>query len=199
MQCLNQQVQRIRGSAFSVRPPAQNIREMLSPKDNQPRLGAHSGLGCRPVAGSSFPVPYWPIPGRISHYCPAVSPAPTITRADTRRIPPNPAAQSLLTRLRGRGTPEAVQWPVTRSNRATAGSGTEFGGLLGAAGAAAAAAGAFGECPGPCSRLGLRQQLCGWLPGPSARAVVSPSTPRSYSRPCAARPLFYVWVNRRLH
>ncbi|KAL1773914.1 hypothetical protein HispidOSU_028195 [Sigmodon hispidus] len=54
-----------------------------------------------------------------------------------------------LTRLRGGAAPEAVLWPLTRSNRASAGSGTEFGGLLGAAGAAAAAVGAFGECPLP--------------------------------------------------
>lgn len=51
---------------------------------------------------------------------------------------------------------------MTRSNRATAGSGAELEGLLGAAGAtavtaaaAAAAAEAFGECPGSMLRFRL--------------------------------------------
>lgn len=62
--------------------------------------------------------------------------------------------------------PETVPRLLTRSNRATAGSGTEFGGLLRAAGAAAAAAaGAFGECPDLMLPFQLWQQLCGSATG----------------------------------
>lgn len=88
---------------------------------------------------------------------------------------------------------------MTRSNRAPAGSGTEFGGLLGAAGAAAAGGGALGEC----TPVGSWQQwvragcvVCG-------RGLCSfpriPHPPTPSQDPVLRRRCFTArWVKRRL-
>lgn len=129
---------------------------------NQPRIRRRAPVSAaNRVAGSSFSAAYWPVTRRINQDCASVNPAPTRnTHTHNRGVQPNPAAQSLLTRLRGRAAPEAVLWPVTRSNKATAGSGTVFGGLRGAAELQPPPLERSVSVPGPCTPFGLWHQLC---------------------------------------
>lgn len=92
MQRLNQRVQRIQGIAWSpnipVLHPAHHLGDPLPP-NQLARLRTAASLA-DPVAGSSFPVPYWSVPGRISQYCLSLSPAPTGHTGTPRRSSTKP-------------------------------------------------------------------------------------------------------------